>query len=55
MSNVPCRGCERRTEGCHSDCKEYLEYVQENEEIKRRRREDNINRSAIFRASNYKI
>ena len=25
MINYPCRECDRRTVGCHSTCKEYLE------------------------------
>lgn len=48
---VPCKNCDRRTVGCHAECREYLEYQKENERIKKNRSNDAINRSATFRAS----
>lgn len=32
---VPCRGCEDRKVGCHSQCDRYKEFVSENEKLKR--------------------
>lgn len=32
MDNSPCYGCQDRTGTCHSECKKYLGYKQENDE-----------------------
>lgn len=53
MSYVPCKGCERRTVKCHAECEEYKKFQEENEKIKKNRRNNTINRSAIFRANYY--
>lgn len=34
VSNVPCYNCQKRTTGCHSDCKDYKEYASKNLEKK---------------------
>lgn len=53
MSYVPCKGCERRAVKCHAECEEYKKFQEENEKIKKNRRNNTINRSAIFRANYY--
>ena len=32
--SAPCKNCEKRTLGCHSSCKDYMEYKAEVERIK---------------------
>ena len=31
---TPCKGCEKRTVGCHGNCKEYLDWTKNSVEIK---------------------
>lgn len=33
MKTAPCKDCEERHLGCHSECKRYLEYLNEHKEI----------------------
>ena len=37
MISSPCYGCTEHNEFCHSICGEYLEYVKENEKVKKER------------------
>lgn len=48
---VPCKSCARRTVGCNAECREYREFLKENEKIKKNRKNDAINHSTIFRAN----
>lgn len=50
---VPCKDCENRKSECHISCERYKQFHMENEQIKKNRRKDMINRSTIFRANNY--
>lgn len=37
MISSPCYGCTEHNEFCHSICGEYLDYVKENEKVKKER------------------
>ena len=37
-----CYGCEKRQVGCHSKCESYIQFKKELQEIKRRKREEDI-------------
>lgn len=50
---APCKDCDRRTAECHAECREYKEFQKENEKIKKNRKNDIINRSAMFWAKYY--
>lgn len=43
---APCKDCEDRYVGCHSDCDKYSEYVRYKEKLKQKEREENINTSS---------
>lgn len=34
MVAVPCKDCEKRVVGCHSNCEAYKSFVSENEKLK---------------------
>lgn len=53
MSYMPCKGCEKRAEGCHVKCKDYDKFKKENERIKKNRKKEAISRSTILRANKY--
>lgn len=33
MKSAPCKDCERRFLGCHSECQDYIEYSRERNEM----------------------
>ena len=37
MTDSPCIGCEKRRVGCHADCKDYAQWREDNEKIKKTR------------------
>lgn len=39
---APCKGCTKRVLGCHSVCKDYHDFLKENEEIKEIRHDESI-------------
>lgn len=51
MICVPCKECKRRTVKCHAECEEYRKFQEENEKIKKNRKNDAINHSTIFGAN----
>lgn len=52
--NKCCLGCKIRHLNCHSDCKEYQEFLAENERIKeRRRRYRELDSSLAYQFKNY--
>lgn len=48
MRKSPCHGCGKRFVGCHSECLEYIDFVQKNdadrEEINRQKRIDKLSK-----------
>ena len=38
MKKAPCKGCGQRHEGCHVDCKWYIEWKKEKTEINEKRK-----------------
>ena len=36
----PCKGCDRRAEGCHSSCESYQKFRQERDKANARRNEE---------------
>jgi hypothetical protein len=43
MNCTCCKGCTKRTLGCHSDCKDYNEFVNNNLKQKEQIRKERIN------------
>ena len=43
----PCKDCQDRYIGCYAVCKLYREYVNEREDIRKRRRRKNMERDTI--------
>ena len=43
MKDCPCKGCQDRTEGCHSRCERYKECKRKHDEIMKAKRESVIN------------
>ena len=33
MKSAPCKDCERRYPGCHSECQDYIEFSRERNEL----------------------
>ena len=46
MREVPCKDCEHREVGCHSKCPSYKEFSEDMAEIRRKRFEESLIRSA---------
>ena len=45
LQGNPCKECEERHLGCHSDCEKYLKAVEKTEAIKKEIRQDTILRA----------
>lgn len=40
MTAAPCKGCEKRYAGCHSECERYAEYSRERAEMLKARKSE---------------
>ena len=51
--NAPCKNCPDRTPDCHSTCKDYKDYMIENEKIKAERRKHSRETDDFFATSEW--
>ncbi len=49
MSRSPCKDCERRHPGCHSECEDYRKMKEEREEIRKKIRTEIDVNSVLFK------
>ena len=47
---VPCKNCEDRELGCHSECEKYLEFQEQRRSVNKKRQHDAVMHDVKFNA-----
>lgn len=53
MINCKCKGCTERTPDCHGYCDKYAEFLAANEQLKKKRKMEQMHSTAYYTRQSY--